>query len=386
MSSRRRRAHRSLRALFAAWLVCTLVACGTGGHVSASVGPRHPVAVGVNTDITSVISNREIRTEVGLIRRAGVRWIRATVDLSGAEYQRAGKLNEPYLKGIDAAIRIARAAKLNVLLGFDRTPYWASADPRKYRDRSGGLHWNHYWAYKRPQDFARIAAALVRRYEPMGVHAYEIWSEPNWPDFWPSGVNAVAYTQLIKLAHHAIKRVDRRAVVVMGGLSNFGVYQYLQAMYRAGARGLYDVANFHLYPNGDPAQCELGADHRPRVHSLCLLSGIRSEMLANRDRAPAWVTELGWSTCSYPPCVTPGQQARYLTGAVRLLEEHPYAWIKKAFVYQMRDVAGPYWRDRLGLVSQGFAPKPAYHALTSLTAVTGLKARGSAAGKKQPRG
>ena len=38
-------------------------------------------------------------------------------------------------------------------------------------------------------------------------------------------------------------------------------------------------------------------------------------LLANRDRAPAWVTEVGWSTCLYPPCVSQQQQAGYLSSA-----------------------------------------------------------------------
>lgn len=377
--------HRAARLAVAAVASCAVVACGRAGPGNASPGPRHPVSVGVNTDITWGIAASDIRTEVKLIKAAGMQWIRASVDLSGAEYQRPGRLNEPYIRQVDAGILAARAAKLNVLLQLDRTPYWASADPRKYQNRSG-LHWNDYWGYKRLSDYAHIAADVVRHYATMGVQAYEIWSEPNYPSFWPSGVNAAAYTRMIRLARDAIKAVDPRARIVMGGLSPLHAYQYLGAMYRAGARGLYDVANFHLYPNGNPGRCVLDGHKVPRTDEVCALGILRSEMLANHDRAPAWVTELGWSTCRYPPCVTQQQQASYLPTAIRMLGSDQYSFVKKAFVYEMRDLfsrTGNFtWGGSLGVVTRTFVPKLAYAAVKTATAAAAMTPKHAARRRK----
>lgn len=360
--------------LLAAALVLSVsvVACGAKPIRPRLTGlPRTgpPVTVGVNTDITWGIPPAAVRQEIQLMRRARLTWVRATVDLSGFESSAPGQIDWSYMRPLDRAVREARRAGLQVLIEADRTPYWASADPHKYTN-SSGEHWDDYWAYRNPADYGRIMADLVRHFRPMGVRAFELWNEPNFPRFWPSGVNAAAYTQLLKAAYPAIKRVDPKATVVMGGLSNIGVYQYLQALYRAGAARYYDVANFHIYPQGNPPDCHLGAGGRPAQNSFCLLDGLRREMLANGDDKPAILTELGWSTCSSSQCVSQQQQAQYLKSAFKLLSDREYSWIPAVFIYAMRDVATftstATWGSSLGLVTKDMRAKPAYATVRSI--------------------
>jgi hypothetical protein len=341
--------------------------------------------VGINSDITWGLSSSEVSREVSMIKQAGVGSVRVGVDLSGAEYNGPGQLNTSYLSSIDSAISTARDAGMNVLLELDRTPYWASADPSKYTN-SSGMHWNPYWRYSNPQDYARVVGDVVNHYREMGVHAYEVWNEPNNPSFWPSGVNAAEYTALLQAAYPAIKAADPSATVLMAGLMNQGSYEYLQGMYNAGARGSYDVASFHIYP-GDPNQCATEAGGRPSVNSFCLLDGLRSVMAANGDGAPVWVTELGWSTCTQSFCVTQQQQADYLTSAYQLLSTPRYSYVQDAFVYEMRD---PYWESSntswessLGMLNRDWSPKPAYAALQALATGT---ARGPGSGATPPSG
>ena len=65
---------------------------------------------------------------------------------------------------------------------------------------------------------------------------------------------------------HGHREMEIVSYVLEGGLSNKDSYAYLQALYAAGARGSYDVANFHVYPGGDPGDCreqiEVHADRR----------------------------------------------------------------------------------------------------------------------------
>jgi hypothetical protein len=93
-------------------------------------------------------------------------------------------------------------------------------------------------------------------------------------------------------------------------------------------------------------------------------------MLAHHDHAPVWVTELGWSTCADPGCVTQEQQAAYLTSAFALLHRPAYRWVKAAFVYQIRDLywdtSDLDWGSSLGVLYRDFTPKPAYAALMSV--------------------
>jgi len=325
--------------------------------------------VGVNSDITWGMPARDVSREVSLTTGAGIKWIRASVDLSQVEPQAAGQINAAYLAQIDSEITTARNAGLSVLLEFDRTPYWASADPAKYTDATG-QHWNRYWAYANPQDYANITSALVTHFKPLGINAYELWNEPNNSSFWPSGPSATAYTALLKSSYPAVKAADPSAAVVMGGLSNKGSYLYLQGLYAAGAKGSYDVANFHIYPEGDPTSC-LTVGGRPYEGSFCLLQGLHAVMQANGDTAPVWVSELGWSTCTQDSyCYSQSQQASWITSAYRMLDSSSYSWVQAAFVYQMRDLGwdttNAAWDSSLGLLNRDFSPKPAYTALQAV--------------------
>src|SRR5258707_9593204 len=102
---------------------------------------------------------------------------------------------------------------------FDGTPCGAPADPSRYQAASG-YHYNPYYRYSDPADYARIVGDLVNRYKGMGVHVYEVWNEPNNAAFWPSGPDAREYTALLKAARPAIRAADPTAWVAMAGLMN----------------------------------------------------------------------------------------------------------------------------------------------------------------------
>jgi polysaccharide biosynthesis protein PslG len=351
-----------------AGLVAVLLCSGALGSLLAA--PAQATVVGVNPDITWGISQDEVNQEVALVKQSGATWVRTTIDLSGAESAGPGQLNTSYLNSIDYAISAARNAGLNVLMEMDRTPYWASADPNKYTDASGTQHWNPYYRYSNPNEYAKIAGEVASHYKALGVNTYEVWNEPNNPTFWPSGVNAAEYTTMLKDAYPAIKAADPGATVVMGGLENQGSYEFLQSMYNDGARGSYDVANFHVYPGGNPTECPTESGDRPSVNSLCLLGGLRSEMAANGDNTPVWVTELGWSTCTEGYCVTEQQQAEYIVAAYQMLDSSTYSYVQNTFLYQMRDLywetSNSSWESSLGLFTRNWTPKPAYAAFQAV--------------------
>ena len=93
-----------------------------------------------------------------------------------------------------------------------------------------------------------------------GVHAFEIWNEPN-TTFWAPRPDPGVYTKLLRSASRAIHRADRRATVVSGGLAAQGPtldwvaddgtgmspLHFLQAMYAHGAHGAFDALGFHPY-------------------------------------------------------------------------------------------------------------------------------------------
>src|SRR5258706_5457825 len=200
----------------------------------------------------------------------------------------------------DTFVRAARARGLRVLALPDYTPTWARSGPTdKYPPNN-------------PADFAAFVEAAARHYAPMGVHAWEIWNEPNNAMFWAPRADPVAYTALLKLAGPAIKRADASATVVSGGLSpasdnsgNVAPLTFLTSMYAHGARGSFDAVGYHpySYPYVPMYPAEWNTFFRtPDVHALMARNGDGDKRV--------WGTEVGFPTGTNSKAVSEAAQAQ----------------------------------------------------------------------------
>ena len=100
-------------------------------------------------------------------------------------------MNDWLLAEYDYAIERAHAAGLQVLMPIaDGVPYWASADPDKHVDAGGERRWEVTYRPARASDYGDAVRFVVEHFSALGVHAYQIWNEPNHPRFWPSGPSA----------------------------------------------------------------------------------------------------------------------------------------------------------------------------------------------------
>jgi hypothetical protein len=328
--------------------------------------------VGVVSDLTWGISAADMDRTVSAMSDAGVKWARMNVNWDGVERDGKGLWNTGWLAQLDAAVSKARAAGIQVLMPFaDGVPYWASADPAKYADGSG-QHWNHYWRPVSWTDYADFSRTMVNRYKGQGVHAFQVWNEPDHTLFWPSGPNAGEYAQMLAAAQPAIRQADPGATVVLGGLSN-NDYPYLRQLYAAGGRPYFDAVADHPYTGSDPTLCwsEAGTT-TPAQGAFCGIESVRSVMVDAGDSAKTiWITEFGWSTAAPPLGVSEATQADYLTKAVTKLES--YSYVAKAFWYNFRnsywEANDPSnWEANLGLLRTDFSPKPAFTAFKSYAA------------------
>ena len=368
---------RRTRRLVAA-LAATMVSVGVGATMVSvavpSAGATTPgAAVGVVGDITWGISRADMNRTVASMAAAGVKWVRANMSWSGGEPDAKGVLNQGWLPDVDYAVNQARVAGIQVLMPIaDGVPYWASADPAKYHDSSGN-HWNKYWRPTNNADYASFVGAMVRRYQALGVHAYEVWNEPNTSNFWPSGPNAADYATLLAAAYPAIKAADPTATVILGGLSK-NDYDYLAQLYAAGAGRYFDVVAVHPYTGtADPTWCwNQGTTTKLAKDAFCGIQEVHNTMVANGDSAKKiWLTEFGWSTTTGAYGVSEATQAAYLTKALdKIRSSYPY--VQAAFWYSFRndvsrnEVPGDY-EANLGLLRINFNPKPAYAALKAWT-------------------
>src|SRR5919202_3217182 len=178
------------------------------------------------------------------VKRAGAGWL--LFDLNWAVIQRKGRRSYDWAP-FDRVVSSARRRGLAVLGTLLYTPAWARPGAESPSTPPANL-----------DDFAEFAARAASHFSAQGVHAYEIWNEPNLTDSWATGPDPARYTQLLRLAHEAIKRVDATATVVSAGLSPYGAYgfsdsrgmnplTFLSAMYANGARGAMDAVGWHPY-------------------------------------------------------------------------------------------------------------------------------------------
>jgi hypothetical protein len=192
-------------------------------------------------------------------------------------------------------------------------------------------------------EFSRFVQSIVRRYK-WRIGCWEIWTEPNIPDFsWiPSPAE---YVELLRTGFEAVRSADPRAIVVGGVLGAWSAnpkfpassWDYLDEMYRAGARRWMDQLSVHCFTDGYAPDC--GPPGYPATNFVHFMERMREVMLRHGDSRSVWLTQIGWSTVEPDACancwspkipVTEEQQAAFLdlgySLAVKLGFVSLFAW------------------------------------------------------------
>jgi Glycosyl hydrolase catalytic core len=236
--------------------------------------------------------------------------------------------------------------------------------------------------------YAQFAGDAVRRYGPTGsfwlehpevpflpVHAWQVWNEPNIPNWWRSGPNARRYVAMLRAGSHAIRAADPGAEVVAAGLPNskLGVpfLTYLDQMYRARARGLFDTLAIHPYSR------DVGG-------VLALVERARVVMNRWHDRSRLWITEFGWSTGGDASAfrVSARGQADRIAGSLSALIAERRALRLRGFIFfRWQDAPAPPelgrdpWPLHTGLLDVDGSPKRGFwafaHVVRALRSGTG---------------
>lgn len=232
----------------------------------------------------------------------------------------------------------------DVVALVSETPCWVSADPN--RDCASGRYDSRYPS-RDPLDYASFLTHLVSRYGDR-IKYWLIWGEPNTPIRW-ANPDASAYTALLRAAYQAVKAADPGAVVISGSLAprdnEPSVFDYLNEMYAAGAKGYFDVLAYNAYTDGnsptwyDPAFPTVSFSHSVPM--------IRQIMQAHGDSRPIWLTEVGWSTVpvNCEDCWvdtlpnTEAEQGAYTEQAIRIVRS--WSYVEAYFAYELVDMIHP---------------------------------------------
>src|SRR5436305_1273119 len=186
-------------------------------------------------------SDSALARDLDTIASSGATWVRFDFDWASAEPTRGGYNWAP----IDRVVAAVSSRGMNVLATAAYTPAWARPANTSDKYPPSGL-----------STYADFAGAAAARYGPRGVHAWEIWNEPNMSMFWMPKPSASAYTSMLTLASTAIHTQDPAATVITAGLAPAGAAgdgstvaprAYLTAIYNAGGRGSLDAVGIHPY-------------------------------------------------------------------------------------------------------------------------------------------
>jgi hypothetical protein len=349
----------------AALAVVAIAVAGVTAKDDAKPRPRPPNRFGIaEGGLLQALPRRDLARVLDGVRAIGATWIR--VDVNWAVIQARGRRSYAW-SPFDRVVRSARARGLNVLGGIVYTPRWA--EPSGGKASSPPAHLG---------DYATFAGRAAKHFGRLGVHAYEIWNEPNNGDSWEPSPDPVRYTKMLRLASAAIKSADHEATVISGGLSPYGSYgertarfvnplDFLEAMYANGARDALDGVGWHPY------SFPLGLSFSPRSAWSQMSETVpsaRSIMRANGDGAKRiWATEFGAPTGESSKALTEAAQAALVREAYTKLKA--WRWAGPAFLYSYRDHGavdpGASPDGGFGLVRSDWSKKPSYEAYARLT-------------------
>src|SRR5271168_524935 len=172
---------------------------------------------------------------------------------------------------LDNYVALAQQHGTGLLLPLAMTPLWAAARPLITAEPRDLEDWRNY------------VRTIVTRYKGR-IQAYEIWNEPNLPDFWRGSTDQML--ALTKEASAIIHRLDPQAIVVSPSpTTDFGIPWLVEFLKKGGGQ-FVDVIGYHFYviPNTKLPEEMLPVIQRVRQ--------VISE--GGSGNKPLWNTETGW--------------------------------------------------------------------------------------------
>lgn len=316
------------------------------------------------------------------LHRGGVESIRLPIAWSAVQPVAGGRFE---WSGVDAQVRGAAAAGLDVLPFLAGAPKWAVPIDKRYNSPQTLPVLNG----RQIAGWKAFVGEAVHRYGPGGafwsenpslpprpVRIWQVWNEENF-EYFVARPNPAQYGKLVKISSAAIKAVDPAARILLGGMFSrpreaefkrrpplaYFATDFLEQMYRTtpGVKSSFQGVALHPYTGS-------------YKHLTPYIEEFREVLAANGDGAKKlWITELGWSS-QHP---TPGNsfakgrggQAAQLKGAFGLLRAKQVKWhVGGVYWFSVDDSKGACnFCDGSGLFGEGFVPKPAWFAFTRFT-------------------
>jgi hypothetical protein len=267
----------------------------------------------------------ERNADLDRVKATGATWVR--LDFNWTTLEMHGK--RQYNWGpADDLVRAANARGLQIDAVVSYTPGWA---------RPPGT--NPTTPPTRSADYAEFLGAAARHFAPMGVHAWEIWNEPNLFTMWTPRPDVVKYTEMLKLAYPAIKAADPSSTVVTAGMSpaydapdgsQVLPLTWVKGMYANGAKGYFDAVGHH--PSSFPSSSNLKASWNAFQQSNDIYGYMRSQ---GDGAKKIWATEITFPTGTDSQAVSEQLQGERLAESLEAWHQFPFHG--PIFIYTLRD-------------------------------------------------
>lgn len=264
---------------------------------------------------------------------------------------------QPEFAGLDEVMALSEQYHLRVVADLFTVPTWMSAcqaptDPfHMARCGTDDL-----------ADYRAVIALIVAHADPV-IRDWEIWNEPDIGEFFTG--TAAQYALMLRTAHDAIKAIDPRANVLLGGISSTVGMSWLASVFAvpgADAAHAFDVANIH---------------ERRRLDALAPDLAVWKHFLAGYGfTGPLWVTEHGYPSdpmYQYDPGYRAGlvSQAKYLSASIPTLID---AGAAEVLVTERDNLAGQFASEGVvggdvfdsPVANPTVVEKPAYAAVRTL--------------------
>jgi polysaccharide biosynthesis protein PslG len=295
-----------------------LAACGGGDSSSDdNKAPERPQTLLGVTSGALLDPGAPLASEVKVMQASGVTSLRVPLYWWTAQPKQG---QPPNFAAIDPIVEATARSGIELLPIVLGTPAWAARHPKLHNSPPAGT-----------AAYAAFLTDLIGRYGPDGsfwsdhpgvpkqpIEAWQIWNEPNHLHYWSDQPFERDYVALGRAARTAIKRADPNAKVVMAGFADRS-WESIAAVYKAGAKGVFDVVAIHPYTY--------------EVHNVLRLVQYARRALrqAGDGDRPLWLTEVTWSSGKQPghaPApfeTTPADQAARLAEALPLLIRERHA-------------------------------------------------------------
>jgi hypothetical protein len=209
--------------------------------------------------------------------------------------------------------------------------------------------------------FARYATFLVRHFEGR-VRWYDLWNEWDAHTGRTTPGTADDYVALARRVYPAIKRADRDAMVLSGGITPYGIARgFMERFIELGGLAYVDGVSLHPYNflerTGNTPEAAI--EELDRLHRLTVAAG---------EERSLYVTEMGYPAYAGRGGVDRRTAAQYLARFMLLAAARPH--IAGVWWYCLRDQGTDPTTDRhaFGVYDAAWRLKPAGEALRDVAA------------------